>query len=545
MKKEMQKKNDGSRRTRGAAQRNTKNKMNGRADSVENAESTKGNGSSYKAGESGTAIHNIIGNSANIAIRNIAGDGVTLSVGGNMSHKTTGPDFTVPGVVAVGWVPTIGVPNADRKDAINLAARNIWMNLRSLYSNKIPYTAGAIVYYLLALDSVMTMFAFIKRAYSIVYSYDARNRYVPDGLLAAMGLDPDDFAANLPEVKVYLNEVAAIMTSFGIPTSISYIRDHMELTSNIYVDGGTSGSQYIVPSPAKLYKFDWDKNTMDLIPISTAAKQKWLVMKSRCDSLLQAFVNYEDVYMIAADMQRMYSTLAGIQPVDDFVEISPVYDPDFLTMFHNATLPDGNLTDALWHVSEVNAADNVGALKVAYATAQAQDGTLKSYNGSACLTAGVLDFHTSDPSIEDVLNACKWKYVMSLIWNGSTTAAPKIQMLSCGTSLISYVRIFYADQSTGGFSSVDVKATWFAINDKAWADPKTFDILKLSEYPIAYPSTITADAAESFPITFGKPIGDLDQYYSVTVSELQKIQRAYLMDRFDVAGIGTLNLSKK
>lgn len=194
---------------------------------------------------SSPAIENIINSSASIAIRNIAGNKVTLPVSNSPYAHISVADssYRIPGVFTVKWYPTIGTATGSQTDPINLAARNIWMNLRSLYSNKIPYTAGAIVMYAIALDGIVTAYHYLKRAYGIAFAYDARNKYVPDALLFAMGIDPNDFRRNLPSVKCFMNKIATQISSFGIPTDIRLLVDHVDMTSHIYMDGTTPTSQ--------------------------------------------------------------------------------------------------------------------------------------------------------------------------------------------------------------------------------------------------------------------------------------------------------------
>lgn len=392
--------NKGSKNKRSSTNRD---KDSGRVNNPKDSkktEPTKGNGGfSF----SSPAIANIVNATSAIAVRNIAGNPISMPTPyRNADGTSTGsgeftaapPEFVLPGVVGIHWIPTIGSPRGKQTDPINLAARNIWMNLRGLYSNRIPYTAGAIIQYVLALDGIVTAYQYVKRAYGVIYAFDARNRYVPDALLTAMGIEPHDFRAHIPELRVMMNKLATQLNSFGIPADIRLILDHVDMTSHIYMDGTATNSMYLVPSPSFVWKMDWAKN--ELVPLQVASDTGTLKTFSEInqmlETLVEAFVNNEDVYQIASDMMRLYQNLATIAPLEETFMISPEYDERFLELMHNATFPLGvDSTNACWKLTEVQAPDNVGAINAVYANTISL-GTQPNASTLHAFSPGLFDF---------------------------------------------------------------------------------------------------------------------------------------------------------
>lgn len=501
------------------------------------------------------AIANIVNASSSIAVRNIAGNPVYLPVSdeGGARFSSTPDGITLPGIIGIGCIPTIGYASGKQTDPINLAARNIWMNLRGLYSNRIPYTAGAIVQYVVALDSIVTAFQTIKRAYGVVYAYDVRNRYVPDGLLIAMGIDPVDFRANLPYVKSFMNKLATQLSSFGIPTDIRLILDHVDMASHIYMDGTAANSMFLVPTPEFVWKMDWTANKLTHFRITSFGMQSgatWSTLSERMTELVEAFVNNEDVYQIASDMMRLYGNLATVTALDESYMVGPEFDQAFLDRMHNATFGftyTDSTTDP-WCLTEVQAVDNVGAISAVY-SAGFPIGTNKTAAMLHALTPGIFDFHVSDPSIDDVINAASYKYYLEPC--GYDKNGLLMRVGSCGSVMLGqmcYV-IMAEDPVTHVYGPVSKPFTIVESQGKATVANDGLNALYLwNQHPLV-PQGAFGASGEKTAMKVGakptQPIGDLDQYVTIGCSELKRIHEAMMLDKFDAAGIGTLNLKAK
>lgn len=548
--------------------------------------STRDAGGGYKSVSS--AITNIINASASVAVRNVAGNRVFVNPSSvilpdpSAARVQSTGNYRVPGVYAVTFAPLFGRATGIQTDPVNLAARNMWMNLRSLYSNRIPYTAGAIVKYSMALDSLLTAFQWVKRAYGVVFAYDVRNRYVPDALLKAMGLDYQDFRANLPDIKVFLNKLASQLSVFGVPTELRFILDHIDATAHIYMDDETSTAQYIVYSPEFYWKMNWAEGKLESYSLvdynqltdPTATLAPWSTVRDRFTALVEAFVNNEDVYMIASDMMRLYGNLAGIGPVDSTYMIGPEVDPVQREIWHNSTYPvKGMFThttaSSRFQVTENQAPENVGAITASYCTGFQLNPSADSAWIAQASTAAmhVYDFDNEDPTTEQFVRCSNWRYLTTGMGAGTGTAVPidLSRVLTCGTLAMARIVLLFMHSYTGEESDLriygeDLTLTYGADERELTPFPpesapyarNLFRWTGLSiwnQHPLAPQmrtfSVTGSGNARTINAEFTMPYGELDHYVTLSADELQRIHDALILDKFDATGIGTLNLRPK
>lgn len=558
--------------------RNAKDLKEERGRSNNNRSNRRGKPSNYsrdnKRGESGSnrtrgsqAVQNILVSSASIAPRTIAGTKVTYPhAAANMSGMVISNNgYTIPGVYSFRFVPTFGYADGSQTNAVNISARNVWMNLRSLYSNKIPYTAGAITLYALGLDSILCFFQMIKRLYGICFAFDARNKYVADGIMLALGIDAADFRANLPDVKVFINRWATMLSAFGVPTELKFITEHVDLCSHVYLDGASSNAQYLVTTPHKLWKLDWTNNKC--VGVDTpSGPQNWGIWAALGTTLIESFLNYEDVYMIASDMLRLYGSLQTVGPVDDGFSIGPEYSEEFLNEIHNAsycTLTGKDASNDPWEVTELQTVQNVGALTAKYST-----GIYIAQSTSATLSTGAVvpgfvltpfDFHTADPSMEQTLRAADWKFILR---HNEASAANKykVQVLSCGTKMLQLIQTVRFRDGTGpsgevirelelltldintGIGGTSIGGYSGLINGFKYVVPVTdFPMIPDLLATIGIASNVLTIQVQGYEMIFG----NTDMYFSVDTDDLSRIHEAIILDLFDAAGVGTLNLKAK
>lgn len=502
------------------------------------------------------AVENIILNSSHLAARSIAGnpvyaDSLSTAAGLDVANDL---QYVVPGVYSLEFVPVFGKATGANTDPVNLSIRNIWMNLRSLYSNRIPYTANAIAMYAMAMDSILCMYQHYKRAYGICFAFDARNRYVADGILYAMGINPHELRAHLPEFRTMLNRAATQMSVLGVPTELKFIHEHVNLCAHVYMDDTTPNAQYIVPVPAYLYYMDWANNKLLATTGFSAAGQgagaNWAQMSSQLQNLIESFVNYEDVYMIASDMARLYPNLATIQPVDDDYMIGPEYDEAFLNEIHNASIAYFGHTDGYypWEMTCNEGPDNVGTISAKYSTGFAIDDTrLGSIAGGFIPT--VFDFDTSEPSVDEVVRAANWKFVLKHDV-AATASAWKAKVETCGTQLLIGIRLISmgANSNTGLWEYKMTDLFQLSSNGNSWTE-SFLNLEPWKKHPLInriLGNTTTASNVKTYHVTgILPPYGDLSQYFEVDINDLRRIHEAIILDAWDAAGVGTMNLSDR
>lgn len=170
-------------------------------------------------------------------------------------YSTSAIDISIPGVMALTLIPSIGI-SKDNSSPINTAARNIYSFVRHANSGHANYDSPDLMMYLLAMDSLYSVYAYMARAYGVLSLYAQRNRYLPEMLVTAMGLDYSDFLGNLANFRYFINTCAVKIGSLCAPNSMPYYARHQWIYSGVYADSPDPKSQLYMYVPAGFWQYN-------------------------------------------------------------------------------------------------------------------------------------------------------------------------------------------------------------------------------------------------------------------------------------------------
>lgn len=377
---------------------------------------------------------------------------------------------SVPGIMALYFAPSIG--NAvDQNAPINVAARNIYSFVRHVNSGHTNYDAPDLMIYLMAMDSVYTYIEYLKRLARVVMDYSVYNRYYPDAIFAANGVDGASIASNIADFRGFINTMVVKAGSLCVPASMTYSLRHMWMTSGIYTDSATVKAQTYMYVPARYYQFalttgDTPVGMLQMVYApgfdgtglsSTPAKYADLINFG--NQLLNKVLAQEDFNIMSGDVLKAFGDggvvkLAGITENE---AILPEYRREVLSQIENATIlgntsfsknitqntsiGGGYLTSNNVYTTNIVLPSNYPVAKINQ-TATALSLVLKN-----TMTKKILNFHWDSVTPEDVVVATRLTNIPTVTSVGADETAKVISvqgnMHGLSSEIIIFSDVFY------------------------------------------------------------------------------------------------------
>lgn len=273
--------------------------------------------------------------------------GVPLGTKLNTSQANI-DDASVPGVMAFYTMPTFG-QSLDAMSPLNMASRDIYSFIRHANSGAANYDSPDLMIYLGAMDSIYAYLEFLKRVYGVARGYMATNRYYPQALLTAMGIDYDDVMAHQADFRAFINSYAPRVASYCIPSGMSFMARHMWMYSHIFIDSDTDKAQSYFYTPAAFYSFTLDeegKGMLEYVPFGPT--NNWDVghllsvkeLQEYAMRLADGIADNQDFNIMSGDILKAYGA-NGIyvpQQVPEAYIVLPDYNAEVASQFENITL---------------------------------------------------------------------------------------------------------------------------------------------------------------------------------------------------------------
>lgn len=256
---------------------------------------------------------------------------------------TDSNDYTIPGIVTMEIVPTIG--NAkEAMDPVNAAANGQFTALRSGITGSVRFEQNDVMIYNIVVDSVYYYMAWLGRLYASLPMYHQATRYVPRAIIEAQGVDYDDLMANAAQFRAELNKRAPLIQNLKIPKALYIFPRHKWMFENYFIEGETEKAQLYMFRPAAIYRYELDSNGAGMAKchriMAGATGQGGKLTTSDMIRKLDALINpiYDDEFfnIISGFMEKAYSDFLTVDPIPDQPVLPIVYSPDVLLQFKNA-----------------------------------------------------------------------------------------------------------------------------------------------------------------------------------------------------------------
>lgn len=457
---------------------------------------------------------------------------------------------SVPGVLSLLWRPSLG---GQYIDAVNQAKDSIYSFTVHANSRNTSYTAEDEMLLIIAGAQVFAFIANAIRAYGTMLSFDQRNKYLPRGLIKAMGFDYDDLQTNLNQMWFDINEVIARSRQIWIPNDLPFVERWFWMNSNIYMDASSPKAQYYVFCEDGAFKYDEMTSNkggqlvrvnFDLTAGGSSAgwgptqPRTWAQYMKGLNEMINALINSEDRGLIFGDILKAYGAdkIYALSPIPAGYTVTPVYDIEVLSQIENAT------TCAQGCIAIVQNPDTA-KIEEQYVNKVIEGGNL---GGLLLPNKAVLNFHQlENPTPEQIMVATRLMSLGSTPYpslndEGTASFIPT----TCGTEVITDTQaVFY--NGNGVLTSAEFPCVSFMNDATATAGSAKLGVHRvmlraafdwcpwtyyLSKSPFSKDTNQPAQVDN--PIWYA--IGDYDNWTTIDVETLRKMHQTAVYSEFGV-----------
>lgn len=470
--------------------------------------------------------------SANLPFSVPVGSAYHWPVGSNIAN------YHVPGIMRISIMPSIGGTTGDKSatSAINLAAQNIYADIRKENSGGKNYDPVDIMVYLMAYDSIVMYHEFLKRVYGLARLYSQMNWYLGKSILYSMRVDPDSIAANLADFKMGIDMLAARMDMFFVPDAFPLYKRHAYMYQNVYMDDPSVKCQFFYFQPHCFGKYTAINGTktyggLEMVtPFTGSNRLTYQELISFGDDMIDAFVKQQDNGIISGDIAKAYnvSGLIHLEPVPFDHTVVPVYVPELLHQIHNAkVLGTPTFSKFVEDDTKYCLIDQDPTTNLLYETAKFPNGY---HDGVA--EGEVLNLKIDNPTPADVMVSTR---LMSIVKDAAGNLGPH------GTEIVTAIHIFtLSDDGTLVPTSIPFKTyEYYRTDTSTVAQLKTAinTMAKMSNFAFAPLVTFDfADGAESEKKR--EFFANINNMRIMSYQDLADLHTVALMGEFGVPPLG-------
>lgn len=263
---------------------------------------------------------------------------------GDPGTKMAFNDQVMPGIMNIPVIPTPG-NSSNFTSALNSAALKIYSFVRHANAGHSNYDTADLMMYLQTVDSAYSFYAWMTRFYGLLRVYSTSNRYLPTGILAAMGLTQEQlqtFISCQADLRAYIDLYAIKLGSLAVPANIDYFKRHQFMFSNVYMDSPLPKAQLYMFNPACFYMFEEQSGGpgfLRAVKFKVASYMTLGALATYGDSLLSHAIGSEDIGIMSGDIKKAFGDkLYSLSALDANYTCVPVYSPEVLSQIQNATL---------------------------------------------------------------------------------------------------------------------------------------------------------------------------------------------------------------
>lgn len=249
-----------------------------------------------------------------------------------------------PGVCALRMHICPGIARS-AVDGVNIAAQGLFQNMRRSLSTVASYAPADVMMYVLACDSILSLYSQIVRDFGMINAYSSinlnYNRTIFKSLYSSDSYAEDLIKFQAQYMQIFNNLVYKASTIF-IPDMFPIIKRHVWLSSNYFLDAQDPKSQMYIHVLDGVYQLDETTSSQ-----GTMLKyEQFTVVNTmgdlldKFDTLIEKVRNSDSMLKIAADMARAFPdakrwTLGYLSGT--YVAV-PTYSQEVLSQIENTTI---------------------------------------------------------------------------------------------------------------------------------------------------------------------------------------------------------------
>nr|AVX53475.1 putative capsid [Marmot picobirnavirus] len=260
-----------------------------------------------------------------------------------------------PGIMNFWTVPSFGW-SANSSSALNNAATKVYSFVRHENSGHSNYDAPDLMIYLCAMTQVYSAINWLQRLYSQACVYSPVNRYIPRAIIEEQHVSYDDIIANLANFRYGINSLIAKAASLAVPSTLPVFRRMAFLYQNVYCESESLKDQLYMYTPASFMYFTLNEDTKagQLVTFTDIRDKSYTGQLLTVANLIEIvnrmlapIIGSEDMNIMSGDILKAYGkgNILTLSPIDTYLSITPIYDPEVLEQMKNAEVIHPKLFD--------------------------------------------------------------------------------------------------------------------------------------------------------------------------------------------------------
>lgn len=461
----------------------------------------------------------------------------------------------MPGAMVLDWIPSIG-RSLDSSSPASVLGAEMYARVRKAYTGTLRADAPDYVTYVMALDSIFSYIAWLKRLYRTVTAYSPNNYFIPTGLISAYGFtEATAVLAALQKDKVKLwgniNELILQAGKFTCPSSMDVMNRHFWMSDNVYTDAASINSQMYVFNLRGVYMYVSNANGsaedpipgLNIIPLPTGTEPSVLVdtLYNFGIQLINALVSWDDSYTINGYLMKAYDgdKMFSLTPLAQDELLAPVYEPEVLSQIENSQTAPGAYTIKTFEGFSVlqDVETNSVICQNSYQTISAEG--LAQELGTANLLP-MLSIRGDNPTVADNVIASRLKcQALTVTSSGIVTVSTGTEVplawyfISQSSDGKSFYRTYYKQRNLIDVYTDPTVVTLLDVVNQYW------HIMRKSMFDWS-PIGLTALLFKNEDGSLGRSWswdGDVHNYTTIGVSDLEALHKVCLYSEFNAFGM--------
>lgn len=358
--------------------------------------------------------------------------------------------LNIPGVMSLDWLPSIGKSETST-DPASVVGKEIYAKVRAVFSGTLRADAPDYVIYLMALDSVFSYIAWLKRLYRTLSAWNPENYAIPEHLLRGMRIttaDVQSLRAGKTQLWQYINELVLMSRKFTCPAIMDVFNRHYWMSDNVYCDANTIRSQMYLFNLVGCYKFELLDNGegakvvpgLTMIPLPNISALNSAVPLTPGDffefgrSLIDALVAWDAAYDINGYLQKAYEGAAQfvVNELAYDEVIAPVYSEEVLMQIENSRTVPGNVSYTKNSFAGMNIGQDIATNAVVATPCLTVREVQTIYKSGVAYGNPVLSIRSDNPTVADSVVASR---LICYPTKATGSGSEMLVFFDCGTEL--------------------------------------------------------------------------------------------------------------
>lgn len=262
---------------------------------------------------------------------------------GSDMYDSRYPHFKVPNVMVYFLNPSPGWLDGNVSEGINAMALKMYTLLSANNAKTTSYGPQDISTLVLAMGQLIAMTEHARRILGCAYLYSIRNRFIPRGLINAMGIDSDDLFNSLAQYRIKFNTLVNRMNAIPMVSNIEYFKKSYEIYRHVYTDTESPMCQYYVVVPFSTWTVDESSYEGGTVlrttqVIGNSGPLKFSGLLQILEDMLKNLMESSTFNFIYSDILRLNKADWTFQLCSEDYTCMPEYNPMMCLQLMNATI---------------------------------------------------------------------------------------------------------------------------------------------------------------------------------------------------------------